>query len=51
MKTKNLGKVFEKISYKNRKPCFIFDENQMYSFEEVNIISNKILNDSSVPFD
>ena len=44
METKNLGKIFERISHKNKKPCFIFDINQTYSFEEVNIISNKILN-------
>ena len=44
MKLKNLGMLFENIATNNKKNCFVFNNNQSFSFEEVNRLSNKILN-------
>lgn len=44
MVTKNLGIIFEKIAINNKKNCLLINQKETYSFEEVNILSNKILN-------
>jgi D-alanine--poly(phosphoribitol) ligase subunit 1 len=44
MKFKNLGILFENIALNNKKKCFILNADHSYSFEEVNHLSNKILN-------
>lgn len=44
MKLKNLGILFENIAANNKNNCFVFNKNQSFSFEEVNLLSNKILN-------
>ena len=43
MKINNLGLIFESKALKNSNPCFIFDNNQSLTFDEVNSLSNKIL--------
>ena len=44
MKFKNLGILFENIALNNKNNCFVLNKNQSFSFEEVNYLSNKILN-------
>ena len=44
MTIKNLGLIFEKIAINNKNKCLLFNENEFYTFEDVNILSNKILN-------
>ena len=44
MTIKNLGLIFERIAINNKNKCLLFNENEFYTFEDVNILSNKILN-------